>query len=116
MPAFLAMGLHPKLPMESIKDETLWERIKHLVTNMPLFRENVLERILLKQNESTWTSRFQIGDQVLLQRSGQPKSLRPKWDGLFVIVKIAGHGTYYILRDHDRTDVVHGDRLRLYQS
>ena len=77
-PAFLAMGLYPKLPIESTKDESLWERIKHLVTNMPLFRENVLERILAKQNKSTWIPHFQIGDQVLLQRSGQPKSFRPK--------------------------------------
>ena len=83
---------------------------------MLLFRENVLERILAKQSESTWVPHFQIGDQVLLLRSKQPKSLRPKWDGPFVIVKIAGHGTYYILKDHDRTDVVHGNRLRLYQS
>ena len=75
---------------------------------MPLFRENVLERILAKQNERTWVPYFQIEDQVLLQRLGQPKSLRPKWDGPFVIVKSAGHGTYYILRDHDRTDVVYG--------
>ena len=86
------------------------------MTNMPLFRENVLERILAKQQESTWVPHFQIGDQVLLQCSDQPKSLRPKWDGPFVIVKIAGHETYYILRDHDHTDVIHGDRLRLYHS
>ena len=51
-PAFLAMRLHPRLPMEARKEESIWERIKHLVTNIPLFRENVLERILIKQNES----------------------------------------------------------------
>ena len=78
---------------------------------MPLFRENVLERILSKQNEDIWTLHFQIGDQVLLQRTGQPKSLRPKWDGLYTIIKMAGYGTYYILRDHDCTDVVYGNRL-----
>src|ERR1044072_9352292 len=104
------------LLMEAKKEESLWERIKHLVTNMPLFRENMLKRILAKQSNSIWVLHFQIGDQVLLQRSGQLKSLRPKWDGPYVIIKIVGHGTYYILRDHDHTDVVHGNRLRMYQS
>ena len=51
--AFLIMGLHPRLPMEARKEESLWDRIKHLVTNMPLFKENVLEIILAKQNKST---------------------------------------------------------------
>ena len=29
-------------------------------------------------------------------------------------LKIAGHGTYYILKD-EYTDVVHGNRLRMYK-
>src|ERR1043165_2614014 len=38
-PTFLAMGLHPRLPMEAKKKESLWERIKHLVTNMSLLEK-----------------------------------------------------------------------------
>ena len=49
-PAFLAMGLHPRLPIEAMKEETLWEHIKHLVMNVPLFRKEALERMLKKQD------------------------------------------------------------------
>ena len=67
---FLAMGLHPRLPMEATKEETIWERIKHLVVNVPLFRKEALERMLEKQEpQPVWEPHFKIGDQVLLLRS-----------------------------------------------
>ena len=94
-PAFLAMGLHLRLPLEAMKKETIWERIKHLVVNVPLFRKEALERMLEKQGpQPVWEPHFKIGDRVLLLRSAQGKSLKQKWDGPFTIIGTTGFRTY----------------------
>src|ERR1044072_6378539 len=115
-PAFLAMGLHPRLPMEATKEELIWEHLKHLVVNVPLFRKEALERMLEKQGpQPVWEPHFKIRDRVLLLRSAQGKSLKQKWDGPFTIIGTTGLGTYRILKDDGRNDVIHSDRLRMYQ-
>ena len=42
--------------------------------------------------------------------------MKQKWDGPFSIIGTTGLGTYRILKDDGRNDVVHGDRLRMYQQ
>ena len=41
--------------------------------------------------------------------------MKQKWDGPFTVISTTEYGTYRILKDDGKNDVVHGNRLRMYQ-
>src|ERR1043165_8859610 len=50
-PDILTYGHAMRLPKEAIKRETTWDRVKHMVTQVPIFRKEALEKIIQFQKK-----------------------------------------------------------------
>src|ERR1044071_9260196 len=63
-PDILTYGRTMRLPNEAIKRESVWNRVKHIVTQVPIFRQEALDKIIkLQQNKRmTQNGKFFIGD------------------------------------------------------
>src|ERR1044072_1783487 len=48
-PDILTYGRSMRLPKEAIKKESVWYRVKHMVTQVPLFRQEALDKIIKLQ-------------------------------------------------------------------
>ena len=120
-PAMLEFGRVLRLPKESLHQETIWERIKHMVTQMPTIRSSALEHLINQQHKETpkiiKETQFQVGDSVLVHKTWLGKTMKPKWEGPFTIIKVFSHGTYAIIdKDGGTSKPINGDRLRLYKD
>ena len=108
-----------RLPNEAIKRESTWDRVKHMVTQVPIFRQEVLDKIIrLQRNKKVvWDGKFCIGDQVLLYKPWVTKGLNPKWDGPHTIIKTLSNRTYQLLKkDNSTSNPIYEDRLKLYKE
>ena len=50
-PAFLEYGRTLRYPLAQLLDETIWQRVKHLINKFPLDQQQVKQRLLHKQNQ-----------------------------------------------------------------
>jgi len=118
-PDLLTYGRNMRLPNEAIKRESVWERVKHMVTQVPIFRQEALDKIirLQRNKEVIRDGKFFVGDKVLLYKPWVTKGLNPKWDGPHTIIKTLSNRTYLLLKKDDSTsNPIHEDRLKLYKE
>ena len=111
------------MPREITPSMTMWERVKHMVTQVPIFREQAIDKLIQSQEEMKQMDRvkqknFKLGQQVLLKKetfSPWKKGLEQKWEGPFEIAEVLSHGTYR-LRNHMGVQAkpINGDRLKAY--
>src|ERR1044071_1907148 len=92
-PDILTYGRTMRLPNEAIKRESVWERVKHMVTQVPIFRQEALEKIIRLQRDKTVIrdGKFFLGDQVLLYKPWVTKGLNPKWEGPHIVIKVCSN-------------------------
>ena len=50
-PSFLEYGRALRLPLETKPNMTIWERLQHMVTQVPIIREQAFQRLLIKQQQ-----------------------------------------------------------------
>jgi hypothetical protein len=124
-PAMIIYGRTMRMPSETNPEMTVWERIKHVVEKVPIFRSNAKQHLTLiqqKQKEKQIirgiTRKFQVGDKVLVKRSelGKiTKTFGEKWLGPYTVVQAYDYGTY-VLEDEmgTLTKPINGDRMKLY--
>src|SRR6185369_3619820 len=72
-PSFLEYGRALRLSREITPSMTIWERVKHMVTQVPIFREQAIDKLIQSQEEIKQTDRvkqkdFRLGQQVLLKK------------------------------------------------
>ena len=123
-PSFLEFGRTLRLPKECKYNESVWERIQHMVDKVPMFRKTAKQTIKKAQEKMIQSHKvkqvtFQIGDLVTIEKShlGEIiKTLGPKREEPLEIIKVYSHGTY-VLRNKDGTPTkaINGDRLKLYK-
>jgi Integrase zinc binding domain/Integrase core domain len=124
-PAYLEFGRAMKLPKEANKNETIWERMSHLIREVPIIRKNALQKLIknqekMKQQYNVKQTDFKVGQQVLLKKevfTPWQKALEPKWEGPFEILERYSHGTY-LLKNYAGivAKPINGDRLKLYKN
>ena len=108
-----------RLPNEAIKRESVWDRVKHMVTQIPIYRQETLDKIIrLQRNKKVVRDgKFFVGDQVLLYKPWVTKGLMLKWEGPHTIIKTLNNRTYLFLKKDDITsNVIYKDRLKLYKE
>jgi hypothetical protein len=124
-PSVLEYGRNLRLPLEIQPSMTIWERVQHMVTQVPIFREQAIAKIKqshqeMKQRDNVRQCDFKKGQQVLLKKetfSPWKKGLEPKWEGPFEIAEVLSHGTYRI-KNHIGVQAkpINGDRLKGYKD
>ena len=117
-PDILTYGRSMRLPKEAIRQESVWERLKHIVTQVPILRQKALDKIIqLQRNKKVIREgKFFIGDQVLLNQPWITKGLAPKWAGPYDIVKKMDNRTYLLLLERGISKPIHEDRLKIYKE
>ena len=60
---------------------TVWDRVKHMVTQVPIFREQAIEKLIqshdeIKQGDRVKQKDFNLGQQVLIKRKPSPHEKR----------------------------------------
>jgi len=124
-PAFLEFGRALRLPQECKHNETIWERMQHMVENVPIFRKNAKDMLKKaqeksKQKDKVKPTKFQIGDFVTVQKTWLgdiTKTFGPKREDPLEIIKVYDHETYVLLnQDGTPTKPINGDRLKLYKK
>lgn len=118
-PAFLEYGREVQLPTAIGKSETMWERIKKLVIDVPIFRKEAQDKLKEHQKRQAQPKRtqdFECGQQVLLRKYTHGWH-EPKWEGPYTIIKKYSHGTYQLEDEDGRsTKPINGDHLKLYKG
>lgn len=118
-PAFLEYGREVRIPLEITKDETIWERIKKLVIDVPIFRKEAQDKLRehqKRQAQPKHTKEFECGQKVLLRKYTHGWH-EPKWEGPYEITKKYSHGTYQLEDEDGRlTKPINGDHLKLYKD
>src|SRR5262245_8872704 len=104
-PDFLEFGRFLRVDGEKIKPETIWDRLKHMVEQVPLIHQNVIPRI--KKAKQRDQQRYKIkphefhkGDKVMVHIENA-KTFQPKWEGPFEIEEVYDKGTYALKLDHN---------------
>ena len=117
-PDILTYGRSMRLPNEAIKKESIWDRVKHMVTQVPLYRQEALERIIRLQRDKRIVreGKFFVEDKVLLHQPWITKGLAPKWAGPYDIIKKMNNRTYLLLKEGGTSKLIHEDRLKIYKE
>ena len=101
-PFFLTYGREAVLPLDDLSGEieTVQQRLRHLIDDLPLIREDVRQYVHDKQNKQkdyhdqqiTRPLKLQIGDKVLYYKAAMEKQwsgkLEEKWKGPYYILYI----------------------------
>src|ERR1043165_1866396 len=117
-PDILTYGRSMRLPKEAIKRESMWDRVKHMVTQVPIYRQEALQKIiqLQRNKEVIREGKFFVGDRVLLNQPRVTKGLAPRWIGPYDIIKKMDNRTYLLLRESGTSKPIHEDRLKIYKE
>ena len=83
---------------------TIWDRVKHMVIQVLIFREQAIDKLIqsqeeMKQRDKVKQKDFKLGQQILLKKetfSPWKKGLEQKWEGPFEIAEVLFHGIYRI--------------------
>lgn len=119
-PAFMEYGRNVRMPRDFAPHETIWDRLKTLICNIPILRKEAQDKLQLHQKRQSGKQKigkeFQVGDQVLIRKvtHGWHEN---KWDGPFQISRKYSHGTYQLEDEYgNTTKPINGDHLKLYKS
>ena len=120
-PAFVDKGRELRLPGQMNTRQTIWERLVHIVTNVPIIRAEVIPQLLKakqrdKQRHHVKPTTFQVGDQVMIHRESR-RPLELKWTGPVTIIRKYDNGTYaYELPTKEVSKAINGDWLKLFKG
>ena len=72
-PDILTYGRSIRLPDEAVKRESMWDRVKHMVTQVPIFKEQAIDKLIqlqekMKQKNNVKQRSFKLGQQVLIKK------------------------------------------------
>ena len=81
---------------------TIWDRVKHMVIQVSIFREQAIDKLIqsqdeMKQRDNVKQRDFSLGQQVLIKKEtffSWKKGLEQKWKGPFEIAEVLSHRTY----------------------
>jgi hypothetical protein len=132
-PFFLVYGREAKLPLDSLnleEEQTVNDRIKILIDNIPQVREDARQRIELTQRKQKAhhdqrlkkETSFSISDKVLYYNAAQEKQwtgkLNPKWSGPYYVHQILMNGSYKLrtIEGNVLRTPMNGNLLKMYQD
>ncbi|OMJ20021.1 hypothetical protein AYI70_g2666 [Smittium culicis] len=129
-PAEMLFGFQIRTPMswqpkngEYNYEESVMQRIAEIKVELPEIRKLGIDRMVKVKNKekSIYDKKvskegFKIGELILKSIDHPQKKLEQKWDGPYKIEKVLEKGTYWISDKLGNKDLVHGDRLKKFNS
>ncbi|OMH83419.1 Retrovirus-related Pol polyprotein from transposon, partial [Zancudomyces culisetae] len=104
-------------------EEAVLERIKLINDEIPELRNLGIQNSTKAKNlekkfydKTVRKFSFKIGNFVWLRISAIVNKFDAVWEGPYRITEVSNNGTYYITDKEGYTDIVHGDRLKLYHG
>src|SRR5262245_25524201 len=100
---------------------SIWEKIEHMVTKVPILKENVIPALKKakekdRQRHKVKQTLFNVGDQVMIAVESK-RLLDPKWNGPVTLVKKYDNGIYvYELSDKSISKAINENRLKLFKN
>jgi hypothetical protein len=127
-PFFIDLGRHPRLPLSLPDLRSDSEPPSAYAARMKALEQEVLALLHAAQQERKAAldrgrvdTRFQVGDQVMLRTkelldAAEIGKLRPRWEGPFPVVALAGPNTYTLAlpKRFQCSPTVNVDRLKPY--